>query len=178
MAHRLTMSAYNIPIPRSVPDIVARLKVAQADGDFFGAEVGRLADALSFVDAVSHDLLSEEGKKQGEAEWEKARLKTIADVRKAITDYLPFAWGKANGCRSLSASRSIGHFRGLLWLHGSDGEEIANRPEFGDGYEFYGKPALVLVSEFVGFNWQSADDDWWRNGEEDRGVCAKEALGR
>lgn len=178
MAHHLTMTDYSVPIPRSVPDIVARLKRAQADGDFFGAEVGRLADALSFADVLSHELLSEEGKQKGEAVWEDRRLRTVADVRKAITDYLPFAWGKANDCRGLSAGRSIGHFLGLLWLHGPDGEAIANRPEFGDGFEFYGKPALVLVSEFVGFNWESVDDDRWRNGEDEQGVRAKEALGR
>jgi hypothetical protein len=178
VANHLTMTDYNIPIPRSVPDIVARLKRAQAEGDFFGAEAGRLADALSFADVLSHDLLSEEGKQKGEAGWDAGRLKTIADVRKDITDYLPFAWGKANGCRSLSASRSIGHFRGLLWLHGPDGAAIADRPEFNDAYEFYGKPALVLVSEFVGFNWEAADDNCWRNGEDERGIRAKEALGR
>ena len=179
MAHYLTMIDYSVPIPRSVPAIVARLKKAQADGDFFGAEAGRLADALSFADALSHELLSEEGKQKGEAVWETNRLKTVADVRKAIADYLPFAWGKANGCRGLSASRSIGHFRGLLWLHGLDGEAIADRSEFGDGYEFYGKPALVLVSEFVGFNWGGGvDDDCWRNSEDEGGMRAKEALGR
>jgi hypothetical protein len=43
-----------------------------------------------------------------------------------------------------------------------------------DGYEFYGKPQLVFVSELVGFDWASQDDGRWTNDEDGDGISAVE----
>ena len=36
-----------------------------------------------------------------------------------------------------------------------------------EGYEFYGKPQLVLICENYGIDWKKLDDDKWSNSEED-----------
>ncbi len=156
------------PIPRTVAEIVARIQ-AVAPNDFFGAQTSRLIQALPLEDArqfLKEDYVADPVK------WEAERLKITEDVREAARDYLTFAWDKANNCRGLSANRSIDHFRGLIWLLGEDDE--AWWPE----YEFYGKAILVAVSERVGFDWSLVDNDCWTNEEGERGITAKEALGR
>jgi hypothetical protein len=74
--------------------------------------------------------------------------------------YLPFAWEKANGCRGLSAGRSIDHFKAWFWLAGYDVDD-----DFDRRYQYYGKPCLVTASELVGFDWRAHDDKKWRNDE-------------
>jgi hypothetical protein len=162
------------PIPRTENQILQRLKeIADAD-DMFGVERSRLLEALSWQAAQS---FLQDGHDHEEAEWEDHRLKTTGQVIDQIVSYLGFAWGKANESRGLSAQRSLAHFRGLLYLLGSDHDELRQWIGSPEHYQFYGKPQLVKVSEVVGFDWRTVDNDEWKNAEDaDDVLTADEAL--
>lgn len=163
------------PIPRTQDEIAAQYR-ASRDRDFFGTEGSHLCEAMTFETAKALDIPRDDVTPE---QWEAVRvLRTVEDVTKAIVDYLPFAWGKANDCRGLSANRSLEHMRGWLWLLGAAGQAVMEHPDFGDNYMMYGKPALVRTSEFVGFDWRAVDNDRWTNEEGGRGVTANVALRR
>lgn len=68
-------------------------------------------------------------------------------------DYMSFAWEKANDCRGISANRSIYHYIAWLWLLGED--------EFDDlmnDYEYYGKPQLVRICNYLDLDPKEWDD--------------------
>ncbi len=118
--------------------------------ELFGTTSGDLLDFLTF------DLAKSQLKEGAtEDQWKKQqKVNDVATIKKEITDYLPFAWEKANNCRGLSASRSIDHFKAYLWLLDDGSFEKMEAIE----YEHYGKEKLIFVSELVGFNWKSEDD--------------------
>ena len=109
--------------------------------------------------------------------WESERIKDRETAVAQISSYLEFAWMKANDSKGLSAQRSLAHFKGLLYLVGPECDEIRAWIGSPEHYAFYGKPALVKVSEFVAFDWKAADDDKWTNQEGEDGITADEALG-
>ncbi len=74
-------------------------------------------------------------------------------VREQMIAYMPFAWEKANGCRGISASRSMTHYAAWLWLIGED--ELSNSLEH---YDCYGKDNLVRICEFLGLDPKQWDD--------------------
>lgn len=75
-------------------------------------------------------------------------------IKKLIVDYIPFAWRKANGCRGISAGRSMDHFKIWFWLIGED--DIS---EMCDGYyEYYGKAQLIKITEWAGLNPKDFDN--------------------
>jgi hypothetical protein len=80
-------------------------------------------------------------------------LMTSDDIRKTCIDYMPFAWEKANGCRGLSAERSIHHYIAWLWLL-----EVEWADRLWDGYRFYGKPQLIRICEYLGLDPTTWDD--------------------
>lgn len=161
------------PITRTPDEIVARIKALNSE-DLFGVERSRLLEALPYEHAKQ--FLRDDAPHTAET-WEAERVKDRKAVIAQIRGYLTFAWGKANECRGLSAQRSMSHFKGLLWLLG-DQEELREWIGSPDTYAFYGKPALVKLSELVGFNWLEADNDEWRNAEGEDAITADEALGR
>jgi hypothetical protein len=112
-----------------------------------------------------------EGAQLTKEEWETDCHKTDEDVIKMIKEYLPFAWEKANGCRGLSAGRSIEHFRAWTWLIGRD-EEVDWK-----SYNWYGKNLLVKISEMFGVDWSKLDDNEWVNSEDDEPIDSLTALG-
>ena len=103
-------------------EILERIKeVAQAD--FFGAQRGDLVRFLSYENAK--EFLTPE---TTEEDWSKCKLlATKENVVKEILDYIPFAFDKANNCRGLSASRSMDHMKGWLWL--LDDKELISESE-------------------------------------------------
>jgi hypothetical protein len=113
-----------------------------------------LIDYLPFADAQPY--LKPEVTEQ---EWAERQTKPPLEAAK---DYLDFAWGKANGCRGLSAGRSLDHLKAWLWLAGF-GEVV---DAHFDNYEHYGKKQLVIASELCGFDWGAHDDDSWVNNED------------
>ena len=136
---------------RTHEEIVARIHAVEKD-DWMGTQTSDLLVRLPFE--LAKPFLKPEATSEG---W------TIdeQDPMQRAKDYLEFAWGKANDCRGLSASRSIDHFRAWLWLAGKD-KQLAEL----SGYERYGKPQLVMVSAMCDFDWRAHDSGDWVNGED------------
>lgn len=161
---------------RTFEEINNRIKEVAPD-DFLGVI---RSDLIAFLPwHYAKEYLSTEGddpvtpEKWGEA-YEAYDEPT---VRAKILDYLPFAWGKANDCRGISANRSIDHFLAWSWL--LDEEFYTNlQNSYDNGYELYGKPQLVLVSEYMGFDWRSEDNDCWTNSEMGGGITADEYFNK
>ena len=148
---------------RTQDEILARIKELEPN-DFFGHQCSDLAQFLTFENAkpwLKEGVTSEQ--------WQQ-----LTDPVKCIRDYMNFAWGKANDCRGLSASRSIQHMQAWVWLDGKD--ELADRLE--DVYEFYGKPCLVLVCQEYGIDWKELDNDSWADDKSNTDITAEEALKR
>lgn len=151
---------------RTQDEIVAKIKAEE--NDFFGHKRADWLAHLPF--SAAKEFLKPEATEEG---W-KFDAPTEEKIRASILGYLPFAWDKANGCRGLSASRSIEHFCAWFWLLGDD--EFSDYLDAGDDYQFYGKPQLVKISEKVGFDWRQHDDGRWANNESEQGITAEQAL--
>ena len=124
-------------------EIVNRI-LERKDNDFFGWEIECLISYLIFENAkqfLKNDVT--------EMEW-KRETKTPKQVMK---DYMPFAWEKANDKRGLSAGRSMCHYKAWLWLDGD--EEIYPMLE---DYNFYGKPQLIEICNYLGIDPSEYDD--------------------
>ncbi len=137
---------------RSVDEILARIE-DRKEADLFGFEWPFYLYALPFVAAKSYL------KDDASPEYWEGPL-TDEQIRNRASEYLPFAWEKANNCRGISANRSISHYIAWLWLLGETwGDALM------DHYEFYGKPQLERISEYFGVDWKSLDDGRRSNTE-------------
>jgi hypothetical protein len=138
---------------RTDEEIIARIRNRQ-EYDDLGWETSELIIRLPFEKAKS--FLKPEVT-AGEYE---VRPRDRDSILKAMLDYMPFAWDKANNCRGISAARSMCHYMAWTWLAGDD---------FGDllDYEFYGKPHLERICEHYGWDWKQWDDGRRRNSEEE-----------
>lgn len=146
---------------RSIEDIKAYMADPKV-GDIFGAIKGDLMEFLPFEDCrpyLKDDVTEERYAKLG---LPKPLTREI--VIGEIVSYMPFAWEKANGCRGLSAGRSLSHMQGYLWLLGAD-EAVKQL----DTYGFYGKPHLRGICEALNIDWTQWDDGRWTNDELDDG---------
>ncbi len=134
---------------RTQSEILARLKAAQPL-DPFGFEWEEYVSALTreSIESLRGTLLKAD---TDLSTWDPT-LKTDEDVRKQCVDYMEFAWEKANGCRGLSAGRSMGHYKAWLWLLGEDGFDDL------ETYRHYGKDNLVRICRFL-----ALDPDRWDN---------------
>ena len=134
---------------RTIKEILDRIDAIKND-DFFGAQLSDLIDFLPFEQAkpfLKDDVTPEQ--------WQGLQSTPTSDViRKKAAEYLPFAWEKANGCRGLSAGRSIDHMRAYLWMLNDGSLERMEEIE----YEHYGKEQLIFASDHVGFDWKAHDD--------------------
>lgn len=74
-----------------------------------------------------------------------------------IKNYMKFAWGKANDCRGISASRSLSHMVAWLWLDEQDEFLIKEWNDLRD-YEYYGKPQLIAICQLYGIEWKQLDN--------------------
>lgn len=72
----------------------------------------------------------------------------IKSIVQDFLDYMVFAWGKAEGQRGLSASRSINKLSAWLWL--LNREDLVNIIEDDNLYNPYGAPALIEVCNKLG----------------------------
>lgn len=134
----------------------AEIKKKINDGfehDVFGFSPSDIVDALPFEEAkkyLTEEFLSQENAKET---WERDRYKTDEDVKKAIIDYLPFAWDKCESERSLSADRSIQHFIAWAWL--IDDELCAEIEKmYNTNYYPYGRPILKYISNKFGYKYE------------------------
>ncbi len=141
---------------RTQEQILARIKVAQKR-DMLGFEWQEYLGALTKESAESlrGTLLKADAKLDG---WEVAFPNDEA-IRKQCVEYMDFAWEKANGCRGISASRSLMHYRAWLWLLGEDGFEDI------DDYSYYGKDELVRICKFLDLDPKKWDDGRRVNSE-------------
>lgn len=147
---------------RTPSEIVARVKEVQPK-DFIGFETTDLVARLSYAYAkefVKDDVTREE--------WDKD-YPINEDPIDAIKEYMSFAWEKANGCRGISAHRSLCHMRAWLWLAGED--EFLERVDLMD-YDYYGKPQLRAICEHLDIDWKELDSGVWRDDEMSDGVEA------
>lgn len=142
---------------RTEKEILERIAAVEKD-DWLGTTRGDLIHALNF-DAARPFL--KEGVKP--EDW-TTTLVTDEDVKKAMLDYMEFAWGKANNCRGISASRSIDHYKAWLWLLGDD--ELFQFCE--DDYHWYGKPQLKRICEKYGWDYKQWDNGYRGNSEDDQ----------
>lgn len=122
--------------------------------DFFGFKIGDLIGYLDYEHAK--EFLKEDTKPE---DWKPAineRDFILAEMR----EYMPFAWEKANGCRGLSAGRSLAHYTAWIWLLGDESN-------FGDleQYEHYGKDNLRAICEHYGWDASQWDDGQRVNSE-------------
>ncbi len=165
-------------LPRTDEQIVARIKEIGPE-DMHGVERSRLLEALPY--AKAKQFLGADAPHTEET-WEVERTKNAESATAQIKGYLEFAWGKANDSRGLSAQRSMAHFKGLLYLIGPEQDDLRQWIGSPEHFAYYGKPALVKVSELVGFPWRDHDDGEWRNvpeGDEDStSITADEAISR
>lgn len=137
---------------RSVTEITAKIE-AHKD-DLFGFIASDLIAYLPFADAKQ---FLKEGAK--EVEWKQESGERDAVLEKML-GYMPFAWGKANDCRSLSAGRSIDHMRAWLWMIGED-----RLSDLIEEYSHYGKPQLRAICNRFGWDWRQWDDGAWVTSE-------------
>ena len=135
---------------RTPNEIIERIHQRRND-DPFSFEWPFYVDVLDFKDAKP--FLKPE---VTEADWEPETIDTIK--QKAI-NYLPFAFEKANGCRGISATRSIHHYIAWMWLLGHDNTERWSE------YEFYGKDELCEIARLLGQDPSQWDDDIRVNSE-------------
>jgi hypothetical protein len=136
-----------------------------ADSDIFGFQTGDLVSFLDYDHAkpfIKADTTPEE--------WAEV-TKGITSPAQCITEYMAFAWDKANNRRGISAGRSIAHMVTWLWLDGKD--ELAKQIE---DYDYYGKPQLVAVCNEYGIDWKQYDDGEWVCNEDDTPRTAEEVL--
>jgi len=80
------------------------------------------------------------------------------------SEYLEFAWHKANDARALSVLRSLGHMRAWLFLAGlGDIVQQHFTPPTAQEVPYFGKQQLLIASLLCQFPWQKHDDDEWRD---------------
>ena len=141
---------------RTDKEIVARIKKMEgAIGDIFGFQRQDLISYLSFT-AAKPWLVDE----ATEADWaEMQQPNTREDIIAAMRDYMPFALGKAENHRGLSAARSIDHFRAWLWLLGDD--ETFSFADEHSNFPNYGAPILKRICEQYSF--PQPAEEWFRN---------------
>ena len=135
---------------RTQNDIVQRFRERKGN-DFFGFEV---AEYITFMEYEHAKEFIKVGLLDAMLPWPYPINETPRDI---IVEYLPFAWDKANNCRGLSSVRSIGHLIAWLWMDESDITEDVERL-FDNGYEFYGKNILILISIKYEFQWEKHDN--------------------
>ena len=147
-------------------EILAKMEEVGAD-DFFGTKRGDLLEFLDFKHAKA--FLKDEFIKEVESKKKKWNKKISPS--KEIKDYMEFAWEKANGCRGLSASRSLEHMQAWLWLDGKDKMIKAC-----EDYQYYGKPQLIMICEEYKIDWKQYDNGVCKNSEEGDGIPTDEVL--
>lgn len=130
---------------RTQEQIVERIE-NRKDDDFLGFEIVEYLRFLEYKYAKPY--LKESSKPE---DWKQDENSTES-ILEIMLDYMPFAWEKAIGCRGISASRSISHYVGWIWML-DDGFEFD-----ADLYCHYGKNLLREICKQYGWNPNQWDD--------------------
>jgi len=131
---------------RTPEETIARIEAIQAGGqvaDFFGKRREILALSLPFEHVKPY--LTEEAVAEGPGAWS-----SLSPAEEAAT-YLPFAIGKMQGERGLSAQRSVDAYQELIWLL-TDDETTAEYEAL--DYHSYGRPQLEFAATKLGLTEQ------------------------
>lgn len=138
---------------RTQDEIVQRI-IERRSQDIFGFEV---SEYFSYLDYEHAMICGEvEGPENG---WDEATSEpTLEHIQKEMKDYMPFAWDKANGCRGISANRSIIHYIAWIWLICNDELLEWVEEEYRERYHHYGKPILEHICENYGWDPKEYDN--------------------
>lgn len=138
---------------RTTEEILAKIREYRGKTlDMFGTRVGDWIEFLAFDDAK--EFLKPDAT---EADWNTQGAPFARDaetIKDKMKDYMPFAWGKANDERGLSANRSLHHMEAWLWMIGEEAAMAALFAEYID----YGKPQLRAICEKFGWAWEGWND--------------------
>lgn len=121
---------------RTQDEILARITEV-GPSDWLGTQQSDLIECLDFEHAqpfLKDGVAAEEWTGGAEA---------LAKAKDRAKEYLPFAMGKADGHRGISASRAIDHFKAWAWLSGDEAFIAAAES---DDYPNYGAPILKAVA--------------------------------
>lgn len=133
---------------RTQDEIVKRIEERKTD-DIFGFEWTEYILWLDFEHGKPY--LKDEAKKE---DWDYPIKETGLNK---IRNYMEFAWGKANNCRGISASRSISHMIAWLWIDDNPiWEEVEKM--YKNNYCYYGKDILVFICEKLDIDYKHLDD--------------------
>ena len=128
---------------RTDEEILERIESVK-ENDWMGTQVRDLVVRLPFEKAQPY--LTPEA----DAEAWKVYPRDREALQAEMLEYMSFAWDKANGCRGLSAERSMDHYNTWVWLAGDDLGDLTE-------YEHYGKDNLCRICAHYG--WDSAQWD-------------------
>lgn len=143
-------------------EIVERFNERQG-GDIFGDEVSLYIPYMDFEQAKP--FLKEGVTKEG---WDKDRTPLSREaVLKQMEEYMDFAWEKANGCRGLSANRTMMYYIAWTWLSGDREFSGQVEREYHKNYRYYGKDILVMICKFYGWDPVKWDNGRRQNREDD-----------
>lgn len=146
----------------------------RVEQDFLGFEVNDYLIRLDYKHAKEF-LKETVTAEQWNDQTARVANQTDEGLRNEMREYMEFAFEKANGCRGLSANRSLCHYYAWAWLLGDDA--LVNALENSE-YCYYGKPQLVTIAERLGVDWKKLDDGHWVNSEYEGGLSAEMAMGR
>lgn len=134
---------------RTQAEILQRIE-DRTGADIFGFECEQylLALTLESIETLRGTVIKKDADL---TEWEPG-YPDITSVLAEMTDYMDFAWEKANDCRGISAMRTLQKYTGWLWL--------IDENRFGDltDYDHYGKEHLIKISEFLGVDHAALDN--------------------
>lgn len=133
---------------RTEEQILARLEEVKGQ-DFFGFKTEVLVLFLTFenVKPYLNDDVTEE-------KWEEIRPKGTPAEQGA--EYLPFAIGKIEDERGISANRSVQKFAEWAWLDGQD--DLAEQIDDEANYGWYGDQAVRLYADHYGLQWTRGEE--------------------
>ena len=127
---------------RTQEEILERIESRKED-DMLGFEVYEYINALDFDHAKPYLVPG--------VTAEQWKVETKEDTLKRAKEYMPFAIGKAEDQRGISANRSIMHYIAWLWLLEEDSLLQKVEYEYETNYHSYGMPILEMIQEHFGW---------------------------
>lgn len=150
-------TAIKLPTPE---EIAARYE-ERSKHDLFGFETGEYFPYLPF------EAMRKNAKEDAADDQLREAMKPLGrdSIVKEMEDYMEFAWEKANGCRGISAGRSLAHYVAWTWLAGDAEFSAKLEQEIDRNYRYYGKDILVMICEHYGWDSKKLDDGRRSNSE-------------
>jgi hypothetical protein len=132
---------------RTQEELIERYKSCN---DMFGFESNEYLSGMTVESLES--LKGTHIKEDADLDLHVVLFKDDQAILDCCKSYMEFAWEKANGCRGISAYRSIMHYKAWLWMIGEDGWDDI------EDFQYYGKDELVRICNFLGIDSSLYDD--------------------